>query len=142
MRHLMAVAALVLLAACGDGGTEPVDPRVAAAGVYTLTAVNDGPLPGLYYEDEVLRADFTSGTFTVRADGSYTESITVRVTYKNGDPTETIPFVENGTYTLVGTGATFSVPPSGGQPGYSYTGTIGDGTVSYEFDGLAMRYQK
>ena len=142
MRQITALAALVLLAACGDGGTEPVDPRVEAAGIYTLTAVNNAPLPALYDQDPEARIEFTSGTFTLRADGSYTESLTLRVTYTNGDPAQNVPLVENGTFTLVGSSATFSVPASGGKEGYSYTGAIDDGVLSYTAGGYSLRYEK
>ena len=142
MRQITALAALVLLAACGDGGTEPVDPRVKAAGIYALTAVNNASLPALYDQDPDARIEFTGGTFTLRADGSYTESLMLRVTFTNGDPTQNVPLVENGTFTLVGSSATFSVPASGGNAGYSYTGAIADGVLSYTAGGFSLRYQK
>ena len=142
MRQITALIALVLLAACGDGGTEPVDPRVEAAGTYTLTAVNNGSLPVLYLEDAEERVEFTRGTFTLRADGSYTETLILRVTYANGAPDEDVPLVENGTFTLVGSAATFSVPASGGNEGYSYTGAIDDGVLSYTAGGFSLRYER
>lgn len=142
MRQITALAALVLLAACGDGGTEPVDPRAEAAGTYALSAVNNGSLPVLYLEDAEERVEFTGGTFTLRADGSYTETLILRVTYANGAPDEDVPLVENGTFTLVGSAATFSVPPSGGNEGYSYTGAIADGVLSYTAGAFTLRYQK
>ena len=142
MRQLTALAALVLLASCGDGGTEPVDPRIAAAGVYALTSVNGAPLPALYDQIPEARADFVGGTFTLRADGSYTESFTLRVTYTNGDPAEDVPFVENGTYTLAGSSATFTVPPSAGEEGYNYSGTVSDGVLTYSAGDFTLRYVK
>lgn len=143
MRLLATLSALVLLAsACGDGGSEPENEFARVAGSYALTQVNAGSLPALVYEDPTIRIDITSGNMTLRNDGSFTETLAARATFTDGSPPENESFVTNGTYSIVGSQVTWSVPASGGEPGVSWTGAVANGVVTYTWEGTAYRFVK
>ena len=144
MNRFLSVAALTLIfaAGCGDGSTEPVDPRAAAAGTYTLASYNSASLPALYFQNSAGRIDVISGSMVLRADGSFTETINLRTTYTSGAAPGNTPIVENGTFAVTGTQITFTLPPSGSAGGFSWTGAISGNVVSYTYEGDAWRYQK
>jgi hypothetical protein len=135
-------ALLVIFTACGDSsGPDARDPYADAAGTYVLTAAN-GVLPYTYFQNSAGRVEIYSATLVLRSDRSYTETINARTVFTSGAPSTTSSSIENGTYTVVGTQLTFTIPPSGGSAGFSYTGALSGRDLTYTYEGLAMRYTK
>jgi hypothetical protein len=142
MLNKIAALAIVLgVAACGGDASGPgeSDPYAQAAGSYALTTAN-GQLPYTYFQNSAGRAEIWGGTLVLRADRSYTETLNTRAVFTSGAPSQTSNAVENGTYTIVGTQITFTIPPSGGNAGLSYTGALSNRTLTYTYEGIAMSY--
>lgn len=141
-RHFLTAALVaVSITACGGDSTAP-DPIAAVAGSYTLTQVNGATPPVTVFQNTAGRIEYISGTMTLRTDGSYTETSTLRTIYNSGAAPQVNSLNENGTFTVVGSTLTFSVPPSGGDSGFSYTGAVSGGALTYTYEGMARRYQK
>ena len=84
MRRL--VSGLFLFAvACSGSATSPK----TLPGTYRLTAFNGGPLPGVIVEDYSGKLEVLSGSITIGADSTFSDTYTTRST---------------GTYTGVATG--------------------------------------
>lgn len=98
LRRLTTLAALSLLAACGDA----MGPDADEAGVYQLATVNGKRLPTPFFEVELL-----SASASLEEDGSYQHESTVRGIDALGDlVTQTTR--ESGTYTRSGNQLTFT----------------------------------
>jgi hypothetical protein len=142
---LMALATLSALACGGDGGTEPADNYARAAGSYSLVSLNGQPLPALLFQEGSTRVDLLSATLVLRADRSFTESLTGRVTIGSGQPQPDVQ-VHNGTYVLSGATssltASFSVPATSQFPAFSFTGTLSGSVVTYTDETATYRYER
>lgn len=134
MRHLIAALTLVLLAGCGDGGTEP-DPRAAVAGTYDLRAIDDMAVPVVLQDDAEAYAELTSGEMTLRRDGTYHEELIVNYQLA-GEPPAADTSDENGTFTLAGDQITFR------PAGFTYSGVVGNGTLAYTYEGNVYRFER
>ncbi|HEV2147322.1 MAG TPA: hypothetical protein VGR37_07950 [Longimicrobiaceae bacterium] len=134
---LLLVLALVA-GACSDG---PTDARARVAGTYELQDVNGSSLPATIAVAPEGRLEITSGTMVLRADESYTETVRLRIIFNDGQ-TETESFIENGTYSMTGGTITFTVPPSLGEEGFSYTGEVSGRTLTYTAQGLTATYRR
>lgn len=129
MRNLFSLISLVALglaAACGgDGVTDPFD----VAGVYPLETVDGNRLP-YTVSDASGSATLLSDVLTVRADGTWVEQYTIRVT-ANGQ-TSTQSDSDAGTYSRTGSEYTFTsngeVFYTGTHSGRSFTLTDGGST--------------
>jgi hypothetical protein len=108
---------LVLLAACDDDDTATADTNVA--GTYTLQTVNGQAPPATTVEDPgVSRLEVTGGTFVLRADRTYTETLNTRTILTNGSST-TGTQTEVGTYATNGNTVLFTIPASGSTIAFS-----------------------
>jgi hypothetical protein len=144
-RFITRLAVITLFAttsACGGGDSTAPDPKAAVAGTYTLTQINGGNLPVTVFANTAGRIELTGGSLTLRSDGSYTESLAARTVYTSGAAPQTTTDNENGTFTVIGSQITFSIPPSGSSSGLSYTGAVSGGVLTYTYEGNAFRYQK
>jgi len=138
--RLVLVLVSALAAACsGDGPTGSSEERVA--GTYTMTQVNGQNLPMTVFQSSAGRVEVTSGTLVLRADRSYTETVQIRI-IPVGESARNDQAIENGTYTMSGTSITFTVPPSGGEPGYSYSGSVNGNVLTYSSEGVSATYRK
>ena len=84
-------ATAIVAAGCGDDDEDdvPVDPvaQAAAAGTYTLTAVNGAPLPFKYGQSDTSRFDIDSGKIVLEADLDLVdETVTTETRLSNGQP--------------------------------------------------------
>jgi hypothetical protein len=140
MRKLLTLVFTLLLpiAACGDS-TGPGEQRVD--GTYNLVQTNGQAPPVTVFQSTAGRIEITGATLVLRSDFSYRETITYRVVPATGAAV-TEDVIENGTYTVVGSSITFTVPASAGDPSFSYTGAVSGNTVTYTFEGLSMLYRK
>ncbi len=68
-----ALAALVMLAACGDSATGPKPPSAndPAAGTFALTTVNAQPLPFTLFNEAGFRLVFAASTLALQTDGQF-----------------------------------------------------------------------
>jgi hypothetical protein len=68
-----ALAALVMLVACGDSATGPKPPSAndPAAGTFALTTVNAQPLPFTLFNEAGFRLVFAGSTLALQADGQF-----------------------------------------------------------------------
>lgn len=139
-RYIMALAVLGL-AACGGSDSTAPDPGQAAVGSYTLSQVNGTNVPMVYYQNTAGHVDITSGTISLRADHSFTETVNITTVYTSGGSQPTTA-VTNGTFSVTGTQVTFTVPAQGTDPAFSYTGAVAAGVVSYTYEGDSFKYQK
>ena len=81
MRKALLVAVAVTLAACGqDDVAGPSSPTPATvAGTYNLTTVDGEGLPVVMLDLGAYQARLTSGTLTLKADGTYLFTINHRI---------------------------------------------------------------
>jgi Magnesium chelatase, subunit ChlI C-terminal len=131
---LLTLAVLAITAGCW---TEPHDQAFAAAGTYNMVAANNGPLPYTSMSNAAGPVEVLGGKMTLRSDRSYMKTNVLRTTF--GAMPETDATVENGTFSIDAGETTFSIPPSHGRPGFSYTGAISGNVVSYTYNGASYR---
>ncbi len=127
------------LSACGDDGTGPGEQRVD--GTYNLIQLNGQAVHVTIQQSTSGRVEVNGGTLVLRPDFSYQETIGFRIIPATGAPI-TDNVIENGTYTVVGSSITFTIPASAGDPSFSYTGAVSGNTVTYTLEGLAVVYRK
>lgn len=141
-RAALALSLLVLpLAGCNDT-TGPENDIEAAAGTYTLRTVDGSALPVMLSQNATSRVDITAGTLVLRGDGSFTETLQGRETFAATGTTESVQYVENGTFMVTGQVITFSVPQSGDFEGVSWSGGIDDDVVTYTLNDHALSFQR
>jgi hypothetical protein len=135
---VLAAAMLLLAIGCKSDSTGPAD---TVAGNYVLATVNAGGLPAIVFQNSAGRVVILTATMLLRDDKSYVETrnySAILITGENAPTTE----VENGNYSVVGTQITFSIPASGGNAAFSYTGAVAGGALTYTYGGISYRYQK
>ena len=142
-RHARIATAFLALAAiaCGGDSTAPqVDVYAQAAGTYALVSLNGRALPATVFQDATIRTDITSASLTLRADRTFTETIdAVNIQGTSQQPERQ---VHNGTFTLTGTAAAFTVPSAGGFPAFSFSGTLTGNVLTYTDENATYRYEK
>lgn len=134
-RVVVAVLLCAAAASCEDTtGSIPSE----AVGTYTLVQVNGMALPARVTDTPEQQVDIVSGAMTVRADGSYRETRTNRVTDASG--TRTGSSFTEGTLHVTGSslevrerlGGTYSGSYAGET--LSYTVSTGASSVSFTYD--------
>jgi hypothetical protein len=140
IRTTVLTLALLATAACGDDSPTGSS-QSNVTGTYNLLTVNAVAPPASVYQGPEGRVDITGGSMVLRADKSYTETITFRV-QPTGGPAVNDQAIENGTYVQNGQTIQFTVPAQAGEPAFSYQGTVNSGTLSYTFEGTALVYRK
>jgi hypothetical protein len=133
-----AAAALILAIGCKSNSTGPAD---TIAGNYVLATVNAGGLPAVILQNSAGRLTITSATMLLRTDQSYVETRNYMIVLTTNE-TSTTTEIENGQYSVVGSQITFSIPASGGNAAFSYTGAVAGGALTYTYSGISYRYQK
>lgn len=141
MRAFILCGLLAAMAGCGGDVTAP-NPNAAVVGNYVLSQVNGVTPPMVYFQNGAGRIDILSGSMSLRSDLSYTQTVTDRITYTDGTPTQTLPIVENGTFSVTGTQITFTIPASGSSGALSYTGAASAGVVSYTYANDSYQFRR
>ena len=132
--------AMFALASCK--GTDSTGPsRNDPVGEYLLATLNGGGLPSIIFENSAGRITLDNATMLLRSDHSYVETRNYRTHYANGSETLS-PEVENGSYAIVGTQITFSIPATGGNAAFSYIGATSSGDLTYTYQSVAYLYRK
>jgi hypothetical protein len=138
---VMILACLAVTVGCGGDSTAPQDPVKANAGIYNLQTVNGIPLPATLLNDGSTIVAVTSGTLSLRTDQSYTETLGYRTTYLGVVSNDVA--VENGTFDIVGSTITFTIPAQNGEVAQSYTGAVQGGNLTYTFgDSFNVKYKR
>lgn len=105
MRTRLAMLCLATLAACGGGDDSPAPKQLA--GTYPLVSADGRSLPAVLYEDATYKLEVTAGTITLVANGSFSDSYTIRETIDGVvQPVEVIPC--HGSWTRSGNTVTLS----------------------------------
>jgi hypothetical protein len=139
---IAAVVIAISTLACGsDSPSEPNDdPYALVAGTYTLVSLNGRALPATLFQDATVRVDITAATLVMRANRTFTETIdAVEIRGTAQTPERQ---VHNGTYTLTGATAAFSVPAAGGFPAFSFSGTLTGNVLVYTDENATYRYER
>lgn len=134
---LTAATAILVMAGCDSN---PVASLPDITGTYTLVSVDGEPLPAILYEDDEIRFELVSGTLILSASDTYSEPVTLRVTDKVSDVSETAVETDTGSFTVTSaTSVTFtSSDPEIG----SYTATISGNELTYTFGGSLVTYRR
>ena len=98
MRQLLSVA-LASGLVFGCGGSFTMDD---VSGAYTLQSVNGQDLPATLADDVDPRTtiEFTSGSITLTAAGTWSGTLSSTATYRDGT-TDSEPGIQSGTFTLI-----------------------------------------
>jgi hypothetical protein len=102
MKHfrflLLSLLAVGALLGCSRDGTGPAQPTIE--GTYTLQTIDGRAMPLVMWEDSQERLELLSGSVTLRADGTWSDTHDVRFTDKATTVAETEAFDDRGTYTV------------------------------------------
>jgi hypothetical protein len=128
------------IAACSNDSTGPKIPE--HVGTYGLALVNGGGLPATIFQNSAGRITIPSGSLVLRADGSYHETINLSTVFFASGVTENDVANEDGTYSVVGSQITFTIPPSGTASAFSYTGAVSGNNLTYTYNGRSYAYVK
>lgn len=141
VRSVATAIVLAGIVACGGSDsaavTGPPEPTTLS---FALSQVNEQTLPATFQTaDGVLVIG--SGTFQLKPDKTFAENIsyTFAATGSTAAPDNSIT---NGTYVQNGTDITFTVPPSGTDPGIVFGGTVSATTLSYNDAGFVAVYKR
>lgn len=142
--HARVFGAFLSLAAiaCGSSdSTAPENPYANAAGSYALVSLNGRTLPATVFQDATMRVDITSSILVLRADRTFTETIDGQITQGTSQP-QPEHQVHNGTFTLTGTAAAFTVPAVSGFTAFGFSGTLSGGVLTYTDEFATYRYER
>ncbi|HUG17201.1 MAG TPA: hypothetical protein VMM78_19505 [Thermomicrobiales bacterium] len=134
MKQTLAVLVmLVCLTACGDSAGPDTEANIS--GTYTLRTINGQNLPfAIVVIGTTYRLEVMSANVVVNANGSYTQSMTVRET--EGSTTTTQTDASNGTWTRTNNAISFVQTSDGAVVTGSLSGdaiTVVDGSFTYVF---------
>jgi hypothetical protein len=130
---LLALSLLLPLSGCDSAATSPEE---SVAGIWTLEAVNDSPLPWLAVEDELGKVEVIEGSIELLADGRFTDVTRYKLTSSVGVESNGQDLY-TGRFVRTETGVTFS-PNGFGQ----YTVTIEGETMKQILGTVELRYRK
>lgn len=141
LRLLPTLAALSLLAACGESGA--TDPYEDAAGVFLLESIAGQELPALITSSPT-EGDVrvTTGSLFLSADRRFQETLTVTLLPPGGATPQNGTAVATGTYTVVGDSVEFSIDARGSTPAGKMQATLRGDTLSYSVLGRVVLYLK
>ncbi len=132
IRFAFCLTLILPVAACGDSATGPDN---SLAGTYTLQTVDGAPLPFLFFEFEASRYEMTAGRITLKADRTFDESFTYRVT-ENGQA-QSFTEADNGTWVPAGDGVTLRY-----GPGDQVAATVSGGVMTVNLNGTRFVFQR
>lgn len=132
------LAALLLLAACGGGST---DPNKAAVGTYALVRVNGANLPAVVPSRiDRLHTEITGGTMTLANDQSLRAIVVFRETDTAGGEVEIHNARLEGTFTV--SGSTVQIKQTGVSM-VTQQGTLHGDTLFLTINlGIKLNFQK
>ncbi len=141
LRLLPTLAALSLLAACGESGA--TDPYDDAAGVFLLESIAGQELPALITSSPT-EGDVrvTTGSLFLSADRRFQETLTVTLLPPGSATSQNGTAVATGTYTVVGDSVEFSIDARGSTPASKMQATLRGDTLSYSVLGRVVLYLK
>lgn len=136
-----ALLSLVSLAACSDDA-DPVSADMNVAGTYQLQTINGSAPPAITEQNpDGSRLEVTGGTFELRSNKTYTETLQTRTVLTNGSSSAGT-LTEVGSYSTNGHTVIFTIPASGSTLAFSYEGTVTGRRLTYTFAGAAVVYSR
>jgi len=137
-RLFVAVVVSAFLGACNGSDSSGPAPGV---GNYTLIKVNGNNVPVTTTVGPPLTQEITSGTLTLNANGTFTETRQGKIT-PTGGATSPITATSTGTWSLNNAGViTFSIPGSQGQVASTFNATLAGVLITYTTSGTTFTYQ-
>ena len=124
------LAALLGAGACGDSTAPEI-----TYGTYALQSIAGVDVPTVIPSDEAAPYDVLSGSMHLTAEGTFTMSVSVRLTLGGTVRTETRP--EAGLFTVSGGSISFSA-----QSGEAWSGSIFDRALTTVVDGLTWVWEQ
>lgn len=138
-RVFIAVAVCAFLSACNGSDSTGPAPGV---GTYTLVKVNGTNVPVTTVVGPPLTQEITSGSLTLSADGSFTETRLGKITPAGGT-TSQVTSTSTGTWSLSNTGMIqFVIPNTQGQTSTTFNATLAGALIVYTTSGTTFTYQK
>lgn len=89
-------ALLLTFASCSDAS----GPGSSRLGRYTLRKINGADLPGIVAENSVAKLEFLSGALRLNTDGSFTDSMDLKVIPLQGGDIRRLTDVASGSFTI------------------------------------------
>ena len=124
---------LLVLAACGDGGTEP---DASITGRYELRTINGGSLPYTVFQlGGSDRVEITAGHVQINSDATFAITMTSRVIQFGSTSTSTD--TSHGTWRRPGDQITFRLADNSVD-----TAVITDGELRVSSNGLSLVFRK
>ena len=128
-------ALLVIAASLGCGGDSSTSPsNEPVSGTYTLRTVNRLPLPYIIADQDSIKVELLSDSFTLTEDRKWSEFGTRRVSFSGQVVIDTI--ANAGTYVL--NAPTITLISTNG----STDGSVGGGKLTLTNDAVVAVYQK
>ena len=128
-------ATAVATAACG--GDSSTGPSSSVAGSYALQTVNSQSLPFVIQDDVTGKVEILSDSYSVTANGAYTNQTVVRTTLNGAASTQSIS--SSGTYTRSGNSITLT---DSSDPTDKVTATVSASAMTISVDGFVLVYQR
>jgi hypothetical protein len=119
---------IATVVACSSTKSTSVN-LIAYTGTYDLVSIDGVLLPAGAGDDGGNHYVALSGNTILRVDGSFTKNHLI-ATYNSANvQTETIPYVYNGNYEIVGTRISFNYPANATEAAHSVVGDIDGGVI-------------
>ncbi|MEO6528817.1 MAG: hypothetical protein ABIP93_19525 [Gemmatimonadaceae bacterium] len=135
IRRLLLLLTLATLGACGsDASTSPN--ADAIEGTYSLRTVNGLALP-FTIQSGANSVTLSSDVITIASNGTWTEAITYRQTI-NGQTTNGTE-ADGGSWVRAGSNVTLRSAQDGST---AYSGTFGNGTLTFTDDGVIVVFSR
>jgi hypothetical protein len=135
LRHTPRFLAVALVIACG-GGSDPASPGDSVVGTYALRTINGATLPAVLGTEQGVTVSVTAGALTLRADRTFSATVTARGVGVGTD--NTLTSTSAGTYSVSGNAVTLVDASDTSR----LTGSYANGSVTLTEDRFVSVYTR
>jgi hypothetical protein len=128
MKRLLALALSAALSMSVVSCSDSTGPAGGLVGTYTLQSVNNLSLPVTIYSDPTVAEDVLAGRIVLDASGNYSDYLTIRDRYSNGQPAFTSEDRIDGYWSLSGNQLTLTPLNDPNNPSYA---TVSGNTMTF-----------